>query len=337
MIISWRSLGTYYIIFRAHKMQNLTRMPIIGNTKIAHAKSCPHAQPLRGCYYCQHPECWSFELEYEQRIKHMICEYQDSCSLIQHMSNIVPFTMNMINLKYCQFNKDKCARYSLAQIFGMEIIPYNLWPSDDMGAGAGVTGAGAAWGFESGGAAGAAGGLGCRRLRHGHRDRGRRRRRRRGGLRLRRGRSGRLRRGRRRGGRGRGGRGGRRGGRHRRGGRLGLRVRRRGGGRRGGRRLRDRRRDRSRRRAGGNGRPRDRGRRRGDRRGVRPAPGTGSSFPAFSSMASTSFIRFRVGRLPPGRRRLSPAGAPPEGASGRTVSPRGSLRLRPQPPPASRR
>jgi len=24
------------------------------------AGSCPHSLPLRGCYYCQHPECWSF-------------------------------------------------------------------------------------------------------------------------------------------------------------------------------------------------------------------------------------------------------------------------------------
>jgi hypothetical protein len=26
----------------------------------AQAESCPHSLPLRNCYYCQHPECWSF-------------------------------------------------------------------------------------------------------------------------------------------------------------------------------------------------------------------------------------------------------------------------------------
>ena len=62
----------------------------------------------------------------------MICEYLDTCSFIQHVSNIVPFTMNMIKVRYCELDKTKCARYRLAKICYMEMIPYNLRPSDDM-------------------------------------------------------------------------------------------------------------------------------------------------------------------------------------------------------------
>lgn len=62
----------------------------------------------------------------------MKCEYLETCSLIQHMSKIVPFTVNIMKIKYCELNKKKCARYKLMQIFEMVQLPANMWPSDEM-------------------------------------------------------------------------------------------------------------------------------------------------------------------------------------------------------------
>ncbi len=61
----------------------------------------------------------------------MICEHLNTCSIIQHMSKIVPFTINMVKIKYCEFNKEKCARYNLLDVFEMEKIPDDLWPTDE--------------------------------------------------------------------------------------------------------------------------------------------------------------------------------------------------------------
>jgi hypothetical protein len=62
----------------------------------------------------------------------MTCEHVNTCSFIQHMSKKVPFTINMVKIKYCEFNKNRCARYGLLRVFKMEKIPDDLWPSDDM-------------------------------------------------------------------------------------------------------------------------------------------------------------------------------------------------------------
>ena|ERR1700674_1339909 len=59
------------------------------------------------------------------------CEHIDTCFIIKHMSKIVPFTINMMKIKYCEFNKDRCARYKLLEVFEMENIPNDLWPSDE--------------------------------------------------------------------------------------------------------------------------------------------------------------------------------------------------------------
>ena len=48
------------------------------------------------------------------------------------MSDIVPFTINVIKIKYCELNKHKCARYKLVERFGNIELPYNMWPSDDI-------------------------------------------------------------------------------------------------------------------------------------------------------------------------------------------------------------
>ncbi len=48
------------------------------------------------------------------------------------MGTIVPFTINTVKIKYCQLNKQKCARYKLLQLFENTQLPYNMWPSDDM-------------------------------------------------------------------------------------------------------------------------------------------------------------------------------------------------------------
>lgn len=62
----------------------------------------------------------------------MTCEQMSTCALIQHMSTVVPFTINITKIKYCELNKHKCARYKLMQFFEITQIPYNLWPSDEM-------------------------------------------------------------------------------------------------------------------------------------------------------------------------------------------------------------
>ena len=62
----------------------------------------------------------------------MPCEHSNICYIIKHMSNVVPFTINMIKAKYCELNKNKCARYKLLQVFEVGKIPDDLWPNDDM-------------------------------------------------------------------------------------------------------------------------------------------------------------------------------------------------------------
>ncbi len=48
------------------------------------------------------------------------------------MSKIVPFTVNMVKVKYCELNKHKCARYKLLQVMELDKIPDNLWPGDEI-------------------------------------------------------------------------------------------------------------------------------------------------------------------------------------------------------------
>jgi hypothetical protein len=47
------------------------------------------------------------------------------------MGRIVPFTVNMMKIKYCEFNKSRCARYILLQVYEMDKIPNDLWPTDE--------------------------------------------------------------------------------------------------------------------------------------------------------------------------------------------------------------
>ena len=61
----------------------------------------------------------------------MNCEHMNTCSIIQHMSKIVPFTVNMMKIKYCEFNKNRCARYQLQRVLEMDKIPDDLWPTDE--------------------------------------------------------------------------------------------------------------------------------------------------------------------------------------------------------------
>lgn len=48
------------------------------------------------------------------------------------MSSIVPFTVSVIKIKYCELNQHKCERYKLKQKFTGIELPYNLWPNDEM-------------------------------------------------------------------------------------------------------------------------------------------------------------------------------------------------------------
>jgi hypothetical protein len=63
----------------------------------------------------------------------MICEHIDTCALIHKMSKPVPFTVNVMKIKYCESRKNRCARYILLQVFKMDDIPNDLWPSDEIG------------------------------------------------------------------------------------------------------------------------------------------------------------------------------------------------------------
>jgi len=47
------------------------------------------------------------------------------------MDKIVPFTVNMMKIKYCEFNKNRCIRYKLLNEFEMVDIPHDLWPADE--------------------------------------------------------------------------------------------------------------------------------------------------------------------------------------------------------------
>ncbi len=60
----------------------------------------------------------------------MPCEYLNSCSLIRQMGAVAPFTINIVKIKYCELNKEGCARYKLVQRFGAIELPGNLWPSE---------------------------------------------------------------------------------------------------------------------------------------------------------------------------------------------------------------
>ena len=62
----------------------------------------------------------------------MRCEYYDSCALIHKMNKSVPFTVNMMKIKYCDSNKIKCARYKLLHVCERKDIPNDLWPSDEV-------------------------------------------------------------------------------------------------------------------------------------------------------------------------------------------------------------
>lgn len=62
---------------------------------------------------------------------YMNCEHIDTCPVINYMSKSVPFTVNMMKVKYCEFNKYRCVRYKLLNISEMDDIPNDLWPGDE--------------------------------------------------------------------------------------------------------------------------------------------------------------------------------------------------------------
>jgi len=62
----------------------------------------------------------------------MICEHLNTCALLHQMSKSAPFTVNMVKIKYCNYDKSRCTRYNLSQFCNLEEIPETLWPSDEM-------------------------------------------------------------------------------------------------------------------------------------------------------------------------------------------------------------
>ena len=62
----------------------------------------------------------------------MTCEHIDTCPIIARKSKSVPFTVNTLKIKYCEFNKNSCVRYKLQDFCEMEDLPIDLWPGDEM-------------------------------------------------------------------------------------------------------------------------------------------------------------------------------------------------------------
>ena len=99
--------------------------------------NCPQLSIVREFHLCNHYFKDNFAEEKKScdsavGTKTLKCEQINSCSLIQNMSNIVPFTINMVKLKYCEFNKNRCARYELLQVYELDEIPVDLWPNDEI-------------------------------------------------------------------------------------------------------------------------------------------------------------------------------------------------------------
>jgi hypothetical protein len=46
------------------------------------------------------------------------------------MGKSLPFTVNMMKIKYCESNKYSCARYKLRHVFEITKIPVDLWSDD---------------------------------------------------------------------------------------------------------------------------------------------------------------------------------------------------------------
>jgi hypothetical protein len=62
----------------------------------------------------------------------MICERLSTCAFVEYMIKIVPFTVNMMKIKYCKYDKNRCARYRLSKVLQVMEIPDDLWPGDDI-------------------------------------------------------------------------------------------------------------------------------------------------------------------------------------------------------------
>jgi hypothetical protein len=62
----------------------------------------------------------------------MICERLSTCAFIEYMIKVVPFTVNMVKIKYCEYDKNRCARYRLSKALQAVEIPADLWPADEM-------------------------------------------------------------------------------------------------------------------------------------------------------------------------------------------------------------
>ena len=62
----------------------------------------------------------------------MICERLGTCTFVEYMIKIVPFTVNMVKIRYCEYDKNRCARYKLSKVLQVNEIPDDLWPGDEM-------------------------------------------------------------------------------------------------------------------------------------------------------------------------------------------------------------
>jgi len=45
---------------------------------------------------------------------------------------MVPYTISMVKITYCEFNKSNCARYKMSKLLDDMEMPLDIWPSDTM-------------------------------------------------------------------------------------------------------------------------------------------------------------------------------------------------------------
>jgi hypothetical protein len=60
----------------------------------------------------------------------MTCEHVADCAFLVRKGATVPLVVEMMKRRYCAHDKEKCARYGLAQQLGLEAVPDTLWPND---------------------------------------------------------------------------------------------------------------------------------------------------------------------------------------------------------------
>ena len=60
----------------------------------------------------------------------MRCQFEGTCQLVKHVTDINRVQVNKIKADYCSTNSSKCARYMVGVAFGIERVPLDIFPGD---------------------------------------------------------------------------------------------------------------------------------------------------------------------------------------------------------------